>query len=168
MSTKTKGKDPLSTERRSWNMSRIRGKDTTPEIVVRSALHRMGYRFRLHVPISIPEELQKHNLPTTALKRVRAVSVDIVLPKYKIAVFVHGCFWHRHKGCKNCTTPSNRQEFWLGKLNGNAARDRIQQSLLRKVGWSLIVIWECETKSAAFETNLQKTLAHLVTRVHHQ
>lgn len=116
-------KDRLSAERRSWNMSRIRGKNTTPEMRVRSLLHRLGYRFRLHVRIALPawsgntppspqllwrgagSEVMRSRIP-------RAVSVDILLPRYKTAIFVHGCFWHRHKGCKNCTTPTNRREWW--------------------------------------------------------
>ena len=68
---------------------------------------------------------------------------DILLPKHKTAIFVHGCFWHRHAGCKNCTTPTNRREWWLAKLNGNAARDKLHQAALRKLGWRVIVIWEC-------------------------
>jgi DNA mismatch endonuclease (patch repair protein) len=90
-------KDRLSKEKRSWNMSRIKGKNTKPEIALRSILHRMGYRFRLHAK----------NLPGRP---------DIVLPKYKTVIFVHGCFWHRHRGCKNCTTPTNRRHFWIAKL----------------------------------------------------
>lgn len=121
-------KDRLTKERRSWNMSRIRGKDTAPEMIVRSILHRMGYRFRLHMK-SLPGK------------------PDIVLPKYKTVIFVHGCFWHRHKGCRNCTTPTNRREFWLAKLNGNAARDKVHHRALRKLGWRVIVIWECETNA---------------------
>jgi DNA mismatch endonuclease (patch repair protein) len=85
----------------------------------------MGYRFRLHVK----------DLPGKP---------DIVLPKYKTVIFVHGCFWHRHKGCKNCTTPTNRREFWLEKLNGNAARDKVHRRALRKLGWSAITVWECQ------------------------
>src|SRR5437763_8479408 len=122
-------RDQLTKERRSWNMSRIGGKNTTPEKVVRSLLHRMGFRFRLH----------GKKLPGRP---------DVVLAKYKTVIFVHGCFWHRHRGCKNCTTPTNRREWWLTKLNGNAARDKLHQRALRKLGWQVIVIWECETDSA--------------------
>jgi DNA mismatch endonuclease, patch repair protein len=110
-------------------MSRIRGKDTAPEKIVRSILHRLGYRFRLHVK-SLPGK------------------PDIVLAKYKTAIFVHGCFWHRHKGCRNCTTPTNRQEFWLAKLSGNAARDKVHQRALRKLGWRSVVVWECQIEEA--------------------
>ncbi|HUP89199.1 MAG TPA: very short patch repair endonuclease [Longimicrobiales bacterium] len=109
-------RDRLSKERRSWNMSRIRSKNTSPEMRVRSLLHRMGYRFRLHVK----------NLPGRP---------DIVLPRYRTVIFVHGCFWHRHKGCKNCTTPTNRREWWLAKLDGNAARDKLHQAALRNSFW---------------------------------
>ena len=120
-------RDRLTKERRSWNMSRIRGKDTKPEKVVRSMLHRMGYRFRLH----------GKNLPGRP---------DVVLPKHKTVIFVHGCFWHRHRKCKNCTTPGRRRAWWLKKLEGNASRDNIHQRALRKLGWSCLIIWECETE----------------------
>jgi DNA mismatch endonuclease, patch repair protein len=119
------GLDKLSRERRSWNMSRIRGKDTKPERAVRSLLHRMGYRFRLHAK----------NLPGRP---------DIVLPKFRTVIFVHGCFWHRHRGCRNCTTPTNNRAFWVKKLEGNAARDRLHARALKKLGWGVAVVWECE------------------------
>src|SRR6266542_3716646 len=129
-------------------MSRIRGKDTTPEKRVRSLLHRLGYRFRLHVRIPISDTLSASTgeRDRVRCRTPRAVSVDVLLPKYKTAIFVHGCFWHRHRGCKNCTTPTNRREWWLTKLNGNAARDKRYQAALKKLGWRVIVIWECEIK----------------------
>ena len=124
-----KGLDRLTKERRSWNMSRIRGKDTTPEKIVRSLLHRMGYRFRLHVRIPVMNSPQRRGdaesgraklplRPELAAQQRRPTFArpDIVLPKHKTAIFIHGCFWHRHKGCKNCTTPTNRREWWLAKL----------------------------------------------------
>jgi DNA mismatch endonuclease, patch repair protein len=120
-------RDRLTKERRSWNMSRIRGKNTAPEKSVRSLLHRMGYRFRLH----------GKNLPGRP---------DIVLKKYKTVIFVHGCFWHRHKGCRNCTTPTKNRAFWVTKLEGNAARDGAQRRTLRRLGWRVAVVWECETE----------------------
>ena len=120
-------KDRLTKARRSWNMSRIRGKDTTPEKALRSLLHRMGYRFRLHAK----------KLPGRP---------DIVLAKHQTAIFVHGCFWHRHRGCRNCTTPTNNRAFWVKKLEGNAARDKIQRQALRKLGWRSLVVWKCETE----------------------
>ncbi|HTD65450.1 MAG TPA: very short patch repair endonuclease [Candidatus Limnocylindria bacterium] len=140
-------KDRLSAERRSWNMSRIRGKDTTPEKIVRSLLHRMGYRFRLHrrIPIEGRAKLPLRLGMAVQQRRPTFARPDIILPKYKTAIFVHGCFWHRHSGCKNCTTPTNRREWWLAKLNGNVARDRLHQAALKKVGWRVMVIWECET-----------------------
>ena len=96
--------DTLTKDRRSWNMSRVRGENTAPEKRVRSLPHKLAYRFRIHVK----------KLPGRP---------DIVLPRFKMVVFVHGCFWHRRKGCKNCTTPTNNREFWVKKLEGNAARD---------------------------------------------
>lgn len=133
-------RDRLSRERRSWNMSRIRGKNTGPELVVRSALHRLGYRFRLH----------GKKLPGRP---------DVVLPKYRTVVFVHGCFWHRHRGCRNCTTPTNNRSFWVEKLEGNAARDKVRVRALRKLGWRVVVVWECETEKAGFAERLAKRLA---------
>src|SRR5262245_21686459 len=117
-SARRKSLDRLTPERQSWNMSRIRGKDTTPEKIVRSLLHKMGYRFRLHVPIQIPLSTANRQLSDKRNRTPRAVSVDILLPKYKTAIFVHGCFWHRHRGCRNCTTPTHRREFWKKKLEG--------------------------------------------------
>ena len=109
-------------------MSRIRGKDTKPELRVRSQLHRMGYRFRLH----------RKDLPGRP---------DIVLPKYDTVIFVHGCFWHRHKGCRFAYTPKTRVEFWGTKFEQNVRRDRRNEAALRKRGWRIIRIWECETES---------------------
>jgi len=120
-------RDQLTKQHRSWNMSRIRGKDTLPEIRVRSALHRMGYRFRIH----------RGDLPGNP---------DIVFVSRRIAVFVHGCFWHRHRGCKNCTTPTHRRIFWVNKLEGNALRDKRNRQQLHSLGWKTFVIWECETE----------------------
>ena len=139
----------MTKERRSWNMSRIRGKDTTPEKRVRSLLHRLGYRFRLHVRMPVPFD----TLSASTGERVRVrcrkaffVRPDIVLAKHKTAIFVHGCFWHRHRGCKNCTTPTHRRAWWLKKLEGNVARDKLHQRALRKLGWRPVVIWECGTE----------------------
>lgn len=139
------GRDRLTKARRSWNMSRIRGKNTSPELIVRRLLHRMGYRFRLHVK----------NLPGKP---------DIVLPKYKTVIFVHGCFWHRHKGCKNCTTPTNRRQFWLKKLNGNAARDDVHRRALRKLGWNSITFWECQIEDTRRIEKLASKVVDVVTQ----
>jgi len=119
--------DTVSEERRSWNMSRIKGKDTKPELVVRSLLHKMGYRFRLH----------RKDLPGKP---------DIVLPKYNTVIFVHGCFWHRHKGCKYAYTPKSRVKFWKDKFDGNVKRDKNHRKQLKGLGWKLGVIWECEVE----------------------
>jgi DNA mismatch endonuclease (patch repair protein) len=138
-------RDRLSKERRSWNMSRIRGKNTTPEMVVRRALHGMGYRFRLH----------GRKLPGRP---------DVVLSKHKTVVLVHGCFWHRHRKCKNCTTPTNRRAWWLKKLEGNAARDRLHRRALSKLGWKVVVVWECETEKTGFPARLEERLAGVLPR----
>ncbi len=117
--------DRLSRERRSWNMSRIRGKNTVPEKQVRSSLHRAGYRFRLH-----PKQLPGRP--------------DVVLPKYRTVVFVHGCFWHRHKGCRYAYTPKSRVAFWNAKFESNVERDRRNSRELRRLGWKVVTVWECE------------------------
>jgi DNA mismatch endonuclease (patch repair protein) len=171
-------------------MSRIRGKHTTPEKVVRSLLRRLGYRFRLHVRIPITAKDAKrtklvgHKRTQRTQKRFPlrlergegqgevskkstlrplVVCPDIILPKHCVAIFVHGCFWHRHRGCKNCTTPTHRRDWWLKKLNGNTARDKLHQRTLRKLGWRPMVIWECETEKlenlARLQTRLEQTLS---------
>ena len=117
--------DRLTKEHRSWNMSRIRSKNTKPEIIVRSVLHRMGYRFRLHVK-ALPGK------------------PDIVLRKYNTVIFVHGCYWHRHKGCKYTYNPKSRTEFWQQKFNQNIERDNKVARELKALGWKVIIIWECE------------------------
>ena len=114
-------------EQRSRNMSAIKSKNTKPEIVVRKLLHSMGYRFRLH----------RKDLPG---------SPDIVLPKYKTVIFVHGCFWHRHENCKYATTPKTRKEFWEKKFRENINRDNLNQANLSLKGWKIIIIWECQLK----------------------
>ena len=121
--------DHLSPDRRSWNMSRIRSKDTTPERIVRSFLHRNGLRFRLHVK----------DLPGTP---------DIVLPKYKTVIEVRGCFWHRHKGCRFATVPTTNVEFWENKFTATVDRDKQTEWELKKLGWNIIVIWQCALKNA--------------------
>jgi len=120
--------DHLSPEKRSWNMAQIRAKNTLPEKITRSLLHRRGYRFRLH----------GKNIPGRP---------DIVLPKYKTVIFVHGCFWHRCKKCNRATIPSTRQKFWLKKFEDNVNRDARNKKELKKSGWKVIVIWECETNN---------------------
>lgn len=122
--------DTISEAHRSWNMSRIKGRNTGPELRLRSLLHRAGFRFRLHAK----------DLPGKP---------DIVLPKYRTAIFVHGCFWHRHEGCRNATTPSTRAEFWQEKFDGNVERDRRNRAALETAGWTVITVWECDLKADA-------------------
>lgn len=117
--------DRITQERRSWNMAQIRDRDTKPEIAVRSMLHRLGFRFRLH----------RSDLPGNP---------DIVLPKYKTVVLVHGCFWHRHRNCKYAYTPKSRTEFWETKFARNVERDLEVRRELRKLGWKVVVVWECQ------------------------
>ena len=121
-------------EQRSRNMSAIKSKNTKPEIKVRKILHSMGYRFKLH----------SKDLPG---------SPDIVLPKYKTVIFVHGCFWHRHENCKYASTPKTRQEFWEAKFRENINRDKLNQENLSSKGWKIIIVWECEIKDKDFDLN---------------
>ena len=121
-------------DQRSRNMSAIKSKNTKPEIAVRKLLHSMGYRFRLH----------RKDLPG---------SPDIVLPKYKTVIFVHGCFWHRHENCKYASTPKTRQEFWEAKFRENINRDKLNQENLSSKGWKIIIVWECEIKDKDFDLN---------------
>lgn len=123
--------DKVSADQRSWNMSRVRSKNTTPELMVRSFLFRHGFRFRLHVK----------NLPGQP---------DIVLPKYRTVVEVRGCFWHRHQGCKFTTMPSSNIDFWQEKFKRNVERDERNAEELKCLGWHLIIVWECETSRKCF------------------
>lgn len=118
--------DKVSEEVRSWMMSRVRSKDTTPERIVRSLLHKMGYRFRLH----------RQDLPGNP---------DIVLPRHKKIILVHGCFWHQHIGCPKANRPNSRKEFWDKKLNDNVKRDKWNLRKLEELGWDSHIIWECQT-----------------------
>jgi DNA mismatch endonuclease (patch repair protein) len=120
--------DTVSPKVRSRMMSAIRGRDTTPELAVRSYLHAAGLRFRVN----------ERRLPGTP---------DLVFSKHRTAVFVHGCFWHRHAGCTFATTPAARSEFWNAKFSANIARDLRNQSKLAGKGWNVVTIWECETRS---------------------
>jgi DNA mismatch endonuclease (patch repair protein) len=117
--------DVFPPEKRSEIMGRIKGKDTSPELAVRSTLHAMGYRFRLH----------RKDLPGKP---------DIVLPKYKTVVFVNGCFWHGHDCRKGKSVPATNTEFWKAKIDGNVCRDRETDDKLKKMGWRVLVVWECE------------------------
>lgn len=111
-------------------MSRVPGKNTKPELIARSLLHQLGYRFTVNGP-------KNKALPGKP---------DIMLPKYKTAIFVHGCFWHRHAKCKNASTPKTKTDYWLPKFERNAQRDRANHNGLHCLGWQVIIIWECKLK----------------------
>lgn len=117
--------DRISKERRSWNMSQIRAANTRPEMMVRSVLHRLGYRFRVH----------SRSLPGRP---------DVVLPKWRTVIQVHGCFWHRHSGCKFAYTPKSRTRFWTRKFTENIERDFRTMRQLRELGWRVVTVWECQ------------------------
>ena len=119
--------DIVDRRRRSLMMAKIGPRNTRPELIVRRLLHRMRFRFRLHL---------------TALPG----RPDVVLPSYRLVIFVHGCFWHRHQGCINCTMPKTRSSFWNRKFDQNVARDTRSVRALRRSGWRVITVWECETE----------------------
>lgn len=126
--------DVHSKETRSYNMSRIKSKNTKPEMLVRRFLHKNGFRYRLHVK----------DLPGKP---------DIVLPKYKSVIFIHGCFWHGHEGCKYYVVPKTRTEWWVEKIDKNKSNDIKAQGTLISTGWNIVNIWECAIKSKQNFTN---------------
>jgi DNA mismatch endonuclease (patch repair protein) len=132
--------DKFTSEERSRIMSRVKGQNTKPEKVIRSLLHSMGYRFRLH----------RKDLPGKP---------DIVLPKHRKVIFVHGCFWHGHENCRRAARPKANAEFWNKKLDSNIARDTNTQAELKKLGWQFLVIWQCEMKDIE---KLRQQLAHFL------
>ncbi|NNU33541.1 DNA mismatch endonuclease Vsr [Mucilaginibacter sp. S1162] len=134
--------DVHSKETRSYNMSRIKSKNTKPEMLVRQFLHKNGFRYRLHVK----------DLPGKP---------DIVLPKYKTVIFIHGCFWHGHEGCRYYVVPKTRTEWWLNKIQGNATNDTKAEALLKESGWKIVKIWECELKKLLSEKTLAQLLLNL-------
>lgn len=119
--------DTVDPKKRSEIMSHIRSKNTKPELLIRSLLHRSGFRFRIH----------RRDLPGCP---------DIVLPKYRTIIFVHGCFWHQHPGCRKATIPETNRDFWAEKLTKNATRDFLICIELKKQGWKTIIVWQCELK----------------------
>lgn len=135
--------DFLSPAERSERMSRIRGKDTQPELALRKALHRLGLRYRLHGA----------GLPGKP---------DLVFPRYRTVVFVHGCFWHRHAGCKIASTPKSNMSFWLEKFEKNIARDARVTAQLEATGWKVLVVWECELASKEKSQAAGKRLQALI------
>ena len=122
-------------------MSRVKGRDTKPELLVRSIVHRLGYRFRLH----------EKKLPGRP---------DIVLPRHRKAIFVHGCFWHGHQGCRRAARPATNHEFWDKKLDGNIARDAANLEALREAGWKVLVVWQCGMKD---REDIEKMLADFLS-----
>ena len=134
--------DIWSKEKRSYVMSRIHGKNTKPEIAVRSLLHRRGLRFRLH----------KNDLPGHP---------DIVLPMYKTVIFVHGCFWHQHKNCRNCSMPKDHKKIWQEKLKRNVERDNLNKKRLIQKGWNVLIVWECE-----IERDIEKVIQCICNDLH--
>lgn len=136
--------DIFTPAKRSEVMSLIRGRDTKPELALRSMLHHLGYRFTVNGP-------KNKSLPGKP---------DLVLPKYQTVIFVHGCFWHRHKGCKFAYTPKTRVAFWTQKFDTNVSRDKAASRALKALGWNVITVWECHTKKdlAALATRLERVL----------
>lgn len=135
--------DTLTPAARSERMSRIRGADTKPELLLRKSLHAMGMRYRLH----------DTRLPGKP---------DLVFPRYKAVVLVHGCFWHRHHGCKVASNPKSNVEFWQRKFATNVARDAKNAQALADLGWTVIVVWECETNTPG---KAQETAASVARRL---
>lgn len=133
--------DIFNKAKRSDIMSRVRSANTIPEIRVRKILHRLEYRFRLH----------RRDLPGTP---------DIVLPAYDVVILVHGCFWHRHDGCRDASTPNTRISFWKDKFAENVTRDRNKIAALRTLGWKVLIVWECELrKEALLAEKLKRVLS---------
>ena len=135
--------DVHSKQTRSYNMSRIRAKNTKPEMLVRRFLFAHGFRYRLH----------DKKLPGKP---------DIVLPKYKIVIFVNGCFWHGHEGCKYFVLPKTREEWWREKITGTMERDKISLASLTSLGWEVILIWECQLKKGELITTLSSLLLKFI------
>jgi len=135
--------DVHSKETRSYNMSRIRGKNTKPELLVRKFLFSRGFRYKIH----------DKNLPGKP---------DIVLPKYKTIIFIHGCFWHGHEGCRSFVIPKTRSDWWLDKINYNKIKHERSESLLTELGWKVLIIWECGLKKATVESTFSKLIISLL------
>ena len=141
--------DVHSPETRSFNMSKIRGKDTKPEELVRKYLFSQGFRYR------------KND------KRFQG-KPDIVLPKYQTVIFINGCFWHKHDNCKYFVWPKNNAEFWRNKIEGNVLRDKKNIQELEKLGWKVIVVWECQLKSSNRETTLENLAKEIRNNIANQ
>ena len=131
--------DHVTKAHRSLIMGRIGGKDTAPELLVRSAAHRLGLRFRLH----------GRHLPGRP---------DLILPKWRTVIFVNGCFWHGHPGCKKATIPKTNRKFWLQKIHENTRRDDTNYARLSAAGWRVVVLWQCEVKTTELATTALRAL----------
>ena len=139
--------DIVDRETRSTMMSNIGGSNTKPELIVRSMLHRMGLRFRVQ-------------------KRMHGCKPDITLAKHRTVVLVHGCFWHRHSDCKYAYTPKSRTDFWSKKFKQNIARDKKNERELKKAGWRVVVVWECETRNInKLKTRLKRLFSEHVRKI---
>jgi DNA mismatch endonuclease (patch repair protein) len=138
--------DIVSEAQRSYNMSRIRGSNTKPEVWVRSCLHQMGFRFTV----------------TAKNNRSLAGKPDIILPKHRLCLFVHGCFWHAHEGCSYFKVPDTRREWWLNKLSGNALRDQTNTRALLDQNWRVGIIWECALKNQSAQEQTKQYLAEVI------
>ncbi len=138
--------DIFTPEKRSEVMSRIRGRDTKPELILRSMLHRLGYRFTV-------AGLKNRSLPGKP---------DIILPKYQTVVFVHGCFWHGHADCPHFRLPKSRRTWWKAKILGNQLRDARNEQQLRDLGWHVVTVWECALKNASARLWLESRLPRLL------
>ena len=136
--------DVHSPQTRSYNMSRIKGKNTRPEMLVRRFLFANGFRYRLH----------DDKLPGKP---------DIVLPRYKTVIFVHGCFWHGHEGCRYFVVPKTRTEWWMQKIEGNKLNDSRKVLSLEEMGWNCITIWECQLKQQKLNFTLKTLLSELIS-----
>lgn len=139
--------DVHSPATRSYNMSQIKGKNTKPEMLVRQYLHAQGMRYRLH-------------------DKMLPGKPDLVLPKYKTVVFVHGCFWHQHQGCRYFVVPKTRTEFWLNKIGRNVTNDERQQAELTAAGWNVLTVWECELKPAVRDHTLSQLFSTISSQAH--
>jgi len=146
--------DVHTKEQRSYNMSRIRSSNTKPEMLVRKYLHALGYRYKLHglTPASPLGEEKKKYLPGKP---------DLVLPKYRTVIFIHGCFWHGHNNCKYYVVPKTKTEWWLNKIGTNQANDTKAVKALKKDGWKVLTVWECDLKPKKME----RTLVRLVKKI---
>jgi DNA mismatch endonuclease (patch repair protein) len=138
--------DVHSKEIRSFNMSRIRSKDTKPELMVRKFLFSKGFRYRLHVKNLVGKP-------------------DLVLPKYKPVIFIHGCFWHGHENCKYFVVPKTKTDWWLNKISKNTTNDKSAEQTLTSAGWNIITVWECELKTISRADTFNKLITNLKNTV---